>query len=286
MSVSMQAMMSADAVYVARAMALSIMRRSNPAATLDSVKDATYAPHFALWCAILDALRWPNTRLVRHMILGFPTVGKIPDSEVWRPCDRPADCSFEAFTADNVKWTARCRQRVLSAAKADPERAQACWQRTVEECASGLIIGPFSASNLNQPPSKFPGLGYGQWRPLPRFAILQKGKWRCIDDGAASGTNASGRHTAETIVCDRPDSPLRIGLRFHELGPSPSAPDVPVRMGGGTDDKFVAYRTVVTSHPGYTVVMVAKPPVPPQADWTECFFRVPGHNFGLAIELN
>jgi len=155
--------------------------------------------------------------------------------------------------------------------------------RTMEEASCGLIVGPFSASQLNQPAGgNFPALGFGNWRPLPRFAIRQKGKWRCIDDGAASGTNVNGMTTHETIVCDRPDSPLRIGLRFHELGPPPSAPLLPVCMGGGTDDKFSAYRAVVTLHPGYTVVMVARPSASVADGWEECFFRVPGHNFGLA----
>lgn len=119
-------------------------------------------------------MQWPTTRLVRYMLSGFPTVGEIPDSEIWRPCSRPADCTFEAFTAENVKWTARCKQRVIAAAKADPVRAVACWNRTMEECASGLILGPFSIAQLNQPNTTFPGLGYGKWRPLPRFAIQQK----------------------------------------------------------------------------------------------------------------
>lgn len=124
------------------------------------------------------------------------------------------------------------------AARADPERAQACWQQSLEECALGLILGPFTIADINKDPSTFPGIGYAHWRPLPRFAIQQKGKWRCIDDGAASSTNSSGTITFETIVCDRPDSPLKIGLRFHELGPPPSAPSLQVEMGGGTDDKF------------------------------------------------
>lgn len=276
-------MMSPDARFIARAMALSMLRRQDPAASLDDVGDELCAPHFALWCAVLDSMQWPHTMLVHQMVHGFPTVGDVPDSGIWRLCDRPADRPFSEFSADNISWIARCRRRIISAARADPERAAACWQRTLEEQASGLILGPFSLSQLNQPRmSGFPAFGYGNWRPLPRFAIMQKKKWRCIDDGAASGTNASGMSTRETIVCDRPDSPLRIGLRFHELGPPPSAPHLPVIMGGGTDDKFAAYRAVVTLHPGYTVVMVARPPTSAEGDWSECFFRVPGHNFGLA----
>ena len=65
--------------------------------------------------------------------------------------------------------------------------------------------------------------------------------------------------THETIVCDRPDSPLRIGIRFHELGPPPGQPTVTVQMGGGTDDAFAAYRRVTTADGEYIMVMVYCP---------------------------
>lgn len=282
LSDKMAHLMSADAINVARAMALSIHRRTRPATTLSDLGEALYAPHFALWAAILDCLQWPNVSLIRHMITGFPTVGDIPDSEVWRPCLREASIPFPQFASTNTQWIVRCKHRVLAAARADADRAYACWQRTLEERDAGLIIGPFSISQLNQPASSFPGLGYAKWRPLPRFAIRQKQKWRCIDDGAASRTNADGMSTFETIVCDRSDTPIKIGLRFHALGPPPAAPHIKVMMGGGTDDKFAAYRTVVSAHPGYTVVMVAQPPNAQCDAWSECLFRVPGHNFGLA----
>lgn len=194
MSTVMCSMMSADAVHVARAMALSIRRRARPSATLEDLGDDMYAPHFALWCACLDAMEWPHTRLVKHMMHGFPTVGDIPDSGLWRPCERPADQPFQAFAAQNLSWIARCKRRVISAAQADTQRALACWERTLEEKAAGLILGPFSVAQLNQPGRQFPALGYAQWRPLPRFAIWQKGKYRCIDDGAASATNRSQWH--------------------------------------------------------------------------------------------
>ena len=130
--------------------------------------------------------------------------------------------------------------------------------------------------------SGFPAFGFGRYRPLPRFAIWQGNKYRCIDDGAASGTNGRGTSTAETIVCDRPDVPLRIGQRFHELGPPPGSPWVVVRMGGGADDAWAAYRRVVTADEEYTVVMVAVPPAEGSgSEWTVQLFRIPGHPFGL-----
>lgn len=271
---------------VARAMALDLRRQSEPSATLDDMHvDAMHPPHYALWCAMLDAIRWPHRKLVHDMLHGFPSVGHIPDTGVWKEVQRPASMPFASFVSSNPAWVRQCRQRVLSVAKRDPERAHACWTRTIEERDAGLILGPFTISQLDAKSSTgFPAFGFGMWRPLPRFTIRQKDKWRCIDDGAASGTNSDGTSYWETIVCDRPDSPLRIGCAFHELGSPPGYPQVRVRMGGGTDDVKAAYRVIVTRHPGYTTVMVASPPgsIGPHADWQPSVFLVPGHNFGLA----
>ena len=64
-------MLCANADRIAKAMALNVLRRSQPKATLDDVGEQRYVPHFGL-CAVLDALRWPNVKLVRYMIHGFP----------------------------------------------------------------------------------------------------------------------------------------------------------------------------------------------------------------------
>ena len=283
LSSQIEGMMSDAAVTVARAVRLNLLRRSQPDATLDDVGDEIHCVHFGMWCAILDSLRWPHRRLVRDMVLGFRTVGDIPDSGIWRQVDRPAEEGFASFAATNVAWFYECRHRVLRAAERNPEMAAACYQRTLEERDSGLITGPFSATQLNAPRSSgFPAFGFGRYRPLPRFAIWQGNKYRCIDDGAASGTNGRGTSTAETIVCDRPDVPLRVGQRFHELGPPPGSPWVVVRMGGGADDAWAAYRRVVTADEEYTVVMVAVPPAEGSgSEWTVQLFRIPGHPFGL-----
>ena len=84
-------------------------------------------------------------------MLGFRTVGDIPDSGIWRQVDRPAEEGFASFAATNVAWFYECRHRVLRAAERNPEMAAACYQRTLEERDSGLITGPFSATQLNAP---------------------------------------------------------------------------------------------------------------------------------------
>ena len=276
--------MSDAAIHIARAMQLNIVRRGDPHSTLSSIGDRIHPPHYALWCAFLDALSWPQHNLVARMLYGSPPVGVVPDSGVFRPVDRPSSMPFSQFASSNISWTFRCMQRVLSSARRDPERAQACWTRTIEERDAGLVLGPFTLSQVSASRDRgFPACGWGLFRPLPRFAIWQGEKWRCIDDGAISGHNADGTTSFETIVCDRPDSPMRIGLRFHELGPPPSQPDVAVEMEGGTDDAFAAYRRVVSSMMGYTTVMVAAPPEALHSGSELCamIFHVPGFNFGL-----
>ena len=292
LTVALSARMSDNAIVIARAMMLNIMRRKRPSASLADVGDGLYAPHFGLWCALLDALRWPNRNLVESMLRGFRTVRDVPDSGVWRAVDRPASIPFHEFAQTNAAWVHSCKHRLVSAAAKDlciehsgqQSRVAACWERTLEERDAGLILGPFTIAEINAKRAPgAPALGFGRWRPLPRFAIWNGKKWRCIDDGAASGTNSKGTSVHETIVCDRADSPMRIGIRFHQLGPPSHEPALRVLMGGGTDDKFAAYRVVVTCDSEYTVVMVVAPPdaLFAGSPLDTVLFKVPGHNFGL-----
>ena len=266
---------------VARAMRLNIVRRTSPSASLDDLAhDDFHFPHFGLWCAFLDAIDWPHTSLVHNMLHGYPSVGEIPDTGVFRTIERPAAVSGYDFRQSNAAWSRQCRARVLSAARADPARALACWEKTLDELDSGLISGPFTLSDIE---GRGPhGYGFGKFRPLPRFAIWQ-GKWRCIDDALAAGSNQDGTSTHETIVCDTADSPMRIGIVFHELGPPPSEPELEVEMGGSGDDAFAAYRRICTADEAYTIFMVAAPPdaLSPGSELQVLLFKVPGHNFGL-----
>lgn len=150
------------------------------------------------------------------LVKGFRSVGDVPDSGICIPVERPSDCPFPVFASSNASWVLECRRRVLSSAKCDPARARACYQRTMQELDSGLVHGPFSVSNLIAKPGTWKNtFDFGRWRPLPRFAIWQGSKWRCIYDAASSRNNAAGTSTHETICCDRPDTLVRIGLRFH-----------------------------------------------------------------------
>ena len=139
LTVALSTRMSENATVVARAMMLNIMRRKRPAARLEDVGDSLYAPHFGLWCALLDALRWPNRNLVENMLRGFRTVRDVPDSGVWREVDRPASVPFAEFAQTNAAWVYTCKHRLISAAAKDlrtapgsqQSRVSACWERTI-----------------------------------------------------------------------------------------------------------------------------------------------------------
>lgn len=86
-------------------MALEIKRRFDPTLTLSDLEDTDrHNIHLGLLATILDALQWPDRTLLKCLIRGFPVVGAIPDSHVWRPVERPASVSFPEFASTNVAW--------------------------------------------------------------------------------------------------------------------------------------------------------------------------------------
>ena len=238
----------------------------------------------AFTAAVVDAFEWPDVELPLRYVIGFPVVFDIPDSGVYKPTESPAEIPRDEFMAGNTRANASAARNLAQRAQKggdDLERLHQCWKRTVEEEQEGLILGPLSAAQIDR---KY---GRGRWRFLPRTAILQKGKWRCIDDAKRSKTN-SATTMHETIVCARADWPALISRefarRYHSLG----------RRGGkrqrtgsslgmchGTDDLRAAYRHVPTAQPEFTLVGVWRPDDSLPTGGEVVYFEVPGHNFGL-----
>ncbi|KAL1503661.1 hypothetical protein AB1Y20_012134 [Prymnesium parvum] len=68
----------------------------------------------AAWC---DAHQWPDVEFTQRFVLGFPVVGDIPDSHLFRPCYRPAVARPDTFSPDNNrKWTDDVIRRVAGLA--------------------------------------------------------------------------------------------------------------------------------------------------------------------------
>jgi hypothetical protein len=231
----------------------------------------------AAWC---DARRWPDTAFVERWVRGFPIVGDIPDSGLFRPQDQPPTSPASTFSpANNMAWCNEVIRKVSGAAtspSAESRRVlEAVYAQTRKEASLGYVKGPYTRSELN---NKF---GTNMYRVMVRFGIEQghggKRKVRAIDNARTSQSN-SVSHTHETIVCITfemaatvsalvLESCIRIGINMLE-------------MSIGFEDLTAAYRFVATSQPQFTVFCVWRfsdgksTPGP-------SFYYVPGHNFGM-----
>ena len=99
--------------------------------------------HIALLACISDALNWPDSGLAVGMLTGFPVVGIIPDSGVYRPT-QPAlppprfNDDFMEFTDSNDSWNRHLEYR-LRAQAAGSTRAP---PSAVESAQSGYVSDP------------------------------------------------------------------------------------------------------------------------------------------------
>ena len=212
--------------------------------------------------AAIDALGWPDTRLVRDFVFGFRSVGRIPDSGVFAPGGKPMAADPDRVLAGNARYASRLVDQTEKRGRREPGEAAEVYAKTISERDSGLCLGPFSRAQLDR------AWGYNRWRPMPRFGIWQKGKLRVVDDGRSSEHN-DVTATAESLRCCRADFPLRVARAFAaRLGPR-----VP-RLAVGTDDIASAYRLIPAAQLHYHAVAVWS------GERVE-FFVVPGHPFGL-----
>ena len=243
----------------------------------------------AFTCTVIDAMHWPDIELPLMYVTGFPVMFDIPDSGVFVAEELPAKISRADFVANNTRAVTRITNRVRqSATNATPQRMEAareCWKKTKSEIKKGYVFGPSSRAKLDR---KY---GRGKWRCLPRSAIFQKKKWRCIDNGKFSDHNkCQPRH--ERIVCGRADFPATAAREFARRMPKIRAVCSTALRSGiskhersyrrwgmrhGTVDLEAAYRRTPTSQPEYTTVAVF------DTDADEVVYaELPGHNFGLA----
>ena len=233
----------------------------------------------ALLSALTDALDWPDIQQPLNYVRGFAAVFHVADSGVFRFLDEPAELPQHDFERANTRMvsqiTSNITRSVLEGDEESRHRRLQCWIKTKAEIKLGLVGRPKTRAAVDH---KF---GRGKWRCLGRNAIIQKKKWRCIDDGRRSKHNdATG--TQERIVCGRADFPLIVarefGKRFfsHRRASSSLRRRDKLRMHHGTEDASAAYRHVPTAQPGYTVVAVW------DADSEGVVYcEVPGFNFGL-----
>ena len=194
-------------------------------------------PVFMLACTLL--LRWPDETNALRYILGFPIVGDIEHTGLFRQlevdCAQPTglDVLLGASAVANLR---DCLHRVRPS-----EHDAALLAMTLQEVADGFADGPFDEEELNAM------FGRGGWRPLERFVHVQScGKLRCIDSGKKSGHNRASRES-ETIFATTVDVIPAFARRACSLArqlQGPGEHDLPewFSLVLGTEDMKNAYR--------------------------------------------
>ena len=211
----------------------------------------------AFIAVVTALLRWPDLTQAQSFVLGFPIVGDVPFSGVFRSVsEKPED------TENTEKWLQREGCSVVDALlqQGPPKDHDIILQVTQDEIAKGFCSPLMSRTEVD---AKF---GHGKRRPLERFVIVQPdGKQRVIDNARKTGHNAHTSmletiHTVSVdfIACCARDVLQAIFPRCRDAVP-PSCSWLTLRL--GTDDLPDAYRghPVSVDHLRFSVVSVWVP---------------------------
>ena len=229
-----------------------------------------------------EGLRWPDTALAACVCAGFPSVGDIPDSGVFRPCERPAAYSVEelaqgrARAADgrrqlpsNSHWiselTASITRRARSAGSEGPaaEALQAIERSVIKEMdgsppTMGDIMTP--SSFLRYVQRQWPGQR-PRVRPIRSFARKQgvrkdgSVKWRRIDDCKEAGQNdCAALH--ETVFHVSFEWPAHASALLQEVAESLGIPPSAIpALGLALEDMSGAYRQLFNRDGDWTGII-------------------------------
>jgi len=233
--------------------------------------------HVALIAAMSDALSWPDANLARGFAYGFPVLGDIPDSGLFRPVEdkRSDECfmgEYKAVVDSNDEWN---RSLVVSLRMKAQEamKTKRDWMlRDLESSTKKEVNDRLMERGvpLAQMDKRF---GKGNWRALVRFPVPQGAKVRSCDDGKKSLHNTATL-VHETITLPTFEFPSRVAALVAEKCRELSLPFPALTI--ATDDIQSAYRMVPTSQPQFTVCALFC-----FEEDEVLFFGVPGHNFGL-----
>jgi len=182
------------------------------------VRAAAGGMQLALVSCMIDALPgYPDRFLVRRFVQGFHVVGQMEDSGLFRlipeELREQASSAEEVFSQEsNIAWVDEL-ERTMSAKGNGPgvapsNAAIAAYEATLKECQLpdvttwGKKLEPEEAARTGSTHrglsrdevDKHPWLqlrvhgvsARGLWRPIRRFAIWQKGKWRPCDHARES----------------------------------------------------------------------------------------------------
>ena len=241
----------------------------------------------AFIAAVIHAIDWLDIDLVKRFVEGFPIVGDIPDSGVYRPIAHAdaatASTALSAFQETAPHWNALAHRRTVAKSSAsfdDVRREAAVTMKTRAELSKGVLVGPYKTLDaLRQaiasvtPLSKLSELVV---RLLLRFGVEQKGATRAIDDGRSNGAN-SATTMKETVTTPSFAFVATVAWAVRDVAHARGLP--PPALMSALSDLAMAYRTIPVSQPWFTAFVHLDTTVVPAAPR---YYFLPGHNFGLS----
>ena len=186
---------------------------------------------------------WPHRDIVKRFTTGYPVIGVIPPTGVFRQFPRSATASAAELLEQAEQW----HDEVFALPK--PDDAEEIFDATMKEVAAGTM------SPLRDR-SYYDSL-YGRrgWRGVIRFGVWQNDKFRPIEDGKRSGHN-SGQTTLEKVHHCPQDFIVTAAIHLVQ-GLSLPLPDW-AQVESGVDDLENAYRSCPTDaeSDAWTVVLL------------------------------
>ena len=202
---------------------------------VESAKRVAHSKKPAFTACLTALLRWPDVAQPQQLLLGYPIIGEIEHSGIFRFVSPKESKDVDDWLAEGPMAISRIM------ASRPPLHVGDIFATTVEEQEKGFC-SPFLTKA--QVDSQF---GAGRWRPLERFLIKQTdGKKRVIDNAKKICHNAcTSLH--ETISTTNIDFVANIASDilhgFHLCSGLHDDPDLQwLDLRVGTDDLPDAYR--------------------------------------------
>ena len=130
-----------------------------------------------LFREMLTDIGYDDMGVVKLLEEGIRVVGDLEKVGIWKPADALATLGPKTLWANSALI-----QKEMLTPRPPCEEDQAVWDATVEEEKLGGIAGPYTAQEVTAKAGSF-------WVGARRFAILQNGKIRVIDDFSEFGIN-------------------------------------------------------------------------------------------------
>lgn len=229
-----------------------------------SVRQVAGQVNLGLMCVLCDVLPRADTAFPAMWVRGFPIIGAIPDSGVFRPQSTAATLDASKVLAANELWNQELERIVAHSAKAAAGRGDADLLRqyeaaTQKEVQKGYMSGPYTRKQLDDHFG-----GKGKYRGIGRFGTRQGSKVRPIDNAKRSLHNAI-TWMLETIAPDDADWPIRAALELARTLLLAGYEGESVRILLALDDIAAAYR-----HAAYRVQRRCKPVTQQRCGLCEC----------------